>query len=150
MTAYASINEAKNTVTLQLDGGSFYKLELHGKTYTTTATEITLNLINGTNLIKISTNLPCQGVIEKSIITGKKIVVYPNPFERLLQISTGIAASKKAQIQICNPMGVQVHSGEYRNEYGHILLDLSNLTSGMYILKLNIDNTTSVHRIVKL
>jgi len=64
------------------------------------------------------------------------LLIYPNPAENVLNIETGFAST--IQIEIIDNFGMHLfrktyNSGQYNSPYK---LDISNLSSGMYILKL--------------
>ncbi len=149
LSVYANVSNDNKLVNLQLQGGTFYKIEMNNKTYTTNEQEIALPLINGTNTIKITTNTVCQGVIEKTFITNHKIIAYPNPFTNSLSINTGTMDDKKVNVQVYTRTGLLVYSGNHQNQMGKIDLDLSKLTRGLYILCLDMGNTHSTLKIIK-
>lgn len=149
LSVFAAVTDDDKFVNLQLQGGTFYKIEMNGKTYTTNEQEIVLPLINGTNAMKITTNALCQGVIEKTFITNPKIIAYPNPFTNSLSINTGTIEDKKVNVQIFTLTGSLVYSANHQNEAGKINLNLPFLNNGFYILQLTIGNTKSILKVVK-
>ncbi|MES2651588.1 MAG: S8 family serine peptidase [Bacteroidota bacterium] len=149
LSVYANVSDDNKLVNLQLQGGTFYKIEMNGKTFTTNEYEIALPLINGTNKLKITTNALCQGTVEKTFITNHKIIAYPNPFSNSLSISTGTMDNEKINVQVYTPTGLLVYSDNHQNQMGKIDLDLSRLSIGLYILRVNIGNTQSTHKMIK-
>lgn len=75
-------------------------------------------------------------------------VVYPNPFMDALNLKLGSLPSM-AEVQIITIDGRIVYQKQFDHPDGNINLDLAQLTSGIYLLNLTIDNETSVSKIVK-
>jgi len=149
LAVYSTLKNDGNTLILKLEGSDFYKIELNGQLITTTDQEITIPLIKGNNLIKISSNKTCQGVIEKVFLSTSGISLYPNPIKDVLNISTGNTDSSPVKIDIHALDGRLMHSSQQLATYSRISVDLSKLSKGLYVLTLSIGNTKTVHKIIK-
>jgi len=149
LAAYSTLKNDGNILVLRLEGSDFYKIELNGQVMTTTDQEVTIPLLKGNNLIKISSNKACQGVIEKVFLSKSGISLYPNPIKDVLNISTGSTDSSPVKIDIHGLDGRLMHSSQQLAAYGRISLDLSKLSKGLYVLTLSIGNTKTVHKIIK-
>jgi hypothetical protein len=150
LAVYTAINKNTNTIDLTLDGGNAYNIKVNGVDYATTAANITLPLALGTNNIEVSTDKPCQGIVSKRIIISDNISAYPNPFGGTLSLNLGDKAIGKAQVQIYNAFGKQVFSKQYSDQAGEVQLDLAALEPAqVYILKLTVDNTEYINKIIK-
>ena len=53
------------TTSIQLSGSSSYNVEVNGQRYDVKGDRFTTNLPTGLSIIKISTDLDCQGIIER-------------------------------------------------------------------------------------
>ena len=84
LAVYSSIKNDGNSVLLKLEGSEVYRIELNGQVITTKEQEISLPLIKGNNIVKISSDLTCQGVITKTFLTTNTISLYPNPVKSTL------------------------------------------------------------------
>lgn len=76
---------------------------------------------------------------------------YPNPFNPSTTISFSIPKSSFVNLSIYNSLGQKVStliSKEMNAGYHSILLDASNLTSGVYFYKLTADNFVSVKKMI--
>ncbi len=149
LALYSTIDKSVNKISLNLEGASLYKIELNGIRYQTSQSQITLPLLKGDNRLKVSTDKVCQGVIEKLISFSEDILVYPNPFENILNLNLGNESSKKAQIEVRTIAGKLVYFKQDVIEYGKISLDLSSLDWGFYLLKVSLDHSESIHKIFK-
>ncbi len=138
-----------NQVVLTLGGGTTYHVNLNGTVITTTSNQLTLSLAKGTNIILVSTDTACQGVIEKDITVANEMPVYPNPFDQMLNLNIGSSIVKKIDINIYSTDGRTVYTTKYNNASGSLQLDLAKLNSGMYLLRLSADDSETVFKIVK-
>lgn len=74
-----------------------------------------------------------------------EIVIYPNPAKNSIIISMP-QIGKQSTITICNIMGKELISQQIKTNETHI--DINNLTSGVYFVKLIVDNTIEVQKIL--
>jgi PKD repeat protein len=76
--------------------------------------------------------------------------VSPSLFFDIVQVELGTElAANGTTIQVFDPAGKLIFS-TFRQNSPHINLDLQNLTSGMYVLKIESATGSSVHKILKL
>jgi hypothetical protein len=75
------------------------------------------------------------------------IVLYPNPFSDYLNIKTSGSYSGDIVYQITNISGKLISSGIL--VYGDFTIDTHNMLSGVYLLKISVNNETVVYRVVK-
>jgi hypothetical protein len=149
LKTYVSIDRNKNLINLTLAGSTSYTIELNGKEYKTNLSYISIPLEKGSNNIKISTNIPCQGVITRKIQGFSESLVYPNPFKDVLKIDLREILSN-TQIVITNAAGKTVYSA-LSNKYGDILeIDLTHLTPGAYYVRLSTNDLVITNKVVKL
>ncbi len=150
ISLFSSVVNADQTVTLNLDGATTYHIDLNGKRYTTSSNQITLPLSHGSNSLTITSDIACQGVIKKNILLASGIMPYPNPFEQILTVQVGPEyVQKTVNIHIYDSTGRRVYSKRYTIENFEISLDLSNLESGVYILKIESETLVSQSKIIK-
>ena len=149
LAVYASIKNDGSSVLLKMEGSALYKIELNGQLITTTDQEISLPLIKGNNIVKISSDKTCQGIITKTFLTANSISLYPNPVKSVLNIATGLSESNAVKVDIHALDGRLIHTSQHKAEYGQVSVDLSKLNKGLYVLTLTIGNSKTVHKIIK-
>lgn len=149
LAVFSSINKDGNSVFLKLEGGTSYTIELNGEVITTTQQEISLPLIKGNNVVKISTDKTCQGVIEKAFLTTNSVLIYPNPVKDVLNINMGSTVANNIKVDIQSLDGRLVQTSNQRVEYGRITLNLPQLPRGLYILTLTSKNEKTTHKFIK-
>lgn len=148
LSAYARVNKDQKTIIVDLSGAQRYWIELNGKTYTTTESQITLPAVSANNSLKVTTDKPCQGVIERNINLSGDVLVYPNPFTDKVHIDLGNAATSKVQVEVSDLLGKNVYNATLVNN-SNIEIDLSSLTPGVYMMKVTAGNSVSTHKIIK-
>jgi hypothetical protein len=149
LKTYISIDRNTNFINLTLAGSTSYTIDLNGKEYKTSLSYISFPLEKGTNNIKISTDIPCQGVITQKIQGFSESLVYPSPFKDILKIDLREILSN-AKIVITNAAGKTVYSG-FNNKNGDILeIDLTHLIPGTYYVRLSTNDLVITNKVLKL
>ena len=151
ISLYSTVNTGTfNSITLALAGASLYNIEINGNTYTTTSNSITLPLKEGVNNLSVSTNLPCQGILTKTIDISSNTAPYPNPFTGVVNLNLGLDNVPAVAVEVHGVNdGKLVFSKQYSNQSGVLQLDLSNLASGIYAVKLTIGSNEKIYKILK-
>jgi hypothetical protein len=76
--------------------------------------------------------------------------VYPNPSNDFVTIQLNGAANQQTSWEVLNPAGTILLSGEKNPDHYAIELDIKNLKSGMYFIRLKTGNRTLTKKIIKL
>ncbi|HVS93329.1 MAG TPA: T9SS type A sorting domain-containing protein [Mucilaginibacter sp.] len=150
LSVYSTINDIDKTVTLMLNNGASYFIQLNGVSYTTTNNSITLPLKDGDNALSITTEKLCQGTFQSVINLLKKIVPFPDPFENMLSVNLGNEPVAHAFFEVHDMgEGKILYTKQMNNQLGVVQLDLSNLKEGVYALYIKLDNTQRIYKIIK-
>lgn len=150
LTAYSLVNPNNKTITLALSGGSVYNIQLNGVLHTTTDSSIILPLAAGRNDLIVTTDKPCQGIIDKTITASDNMVPYPNPVNKILYINLSGRQVTNARVEIYSTMGALVYRAQFNNPGNTLQLDVSALPAiGQYSLKLTTDGSQKVFNIIK-
>ncbi|KLT64046.1 FG-GAP-like repeat-containing protein [Pedobacter sp. BMA] len=148
LSIYTNISTTSPTVTISLSGANTYFVDLNGKTYQTTNSELKLPLASGINKLMVSSDLPCQGVIKKTLAMAAKASFSPNPVEKILTIGMGDNTSPEADIELFSLGGQRVFRAKRANE-GYIEIDIEHLIPGMYVIKISTATGTITSKILK-
>ncbi|WP_346320704.1 T9SS type A sorting domain-containing protein [Chitinophaga sp. YIM B06452] len=149
LSVYARVSGNTNQVELQLSGGATYHIMINNRSYTTDSSRASLPLEQGVNYLQVSTGLPCQGVYEERIILQDDVVVYPNPAGQYLYIATGKISTGKVSVQLLDIHGRLSLKDVLPISAGAVRLDVHALPQGMYILKMQINQTERTLKIFK-
>ena len=79
LSAFIDVDNDNRTTSIQLSGSSSYNVEVNGQRFDVKGDRFTTSLPSGLSIIKISTDLDCQGIIEREIFISEDILYYPNP-----------------------------------------------------------------------
>ncbi len=137
-------------VTLSLKGGELYYVTLNEETIVTKESEIELILANGINNLNIKTNKDCQGIYKETFVVNNQPLVYPNPVkDNTLFINTGNLSNAVTPVEIYNLTGNLLFSKTYQATANHIKIDMSNIPSGVFILKIVTAEKIFNYKIIK-
>ena len=135
-------------LTLELQGSELYNIELNGWVSQTRESKVDLNLTGGRNTVRVFTNLPCQGEFSEQLMIPFNGTLYPNPTTDatriwLEEIPTNLSVSvfdlSGAGVDFPNPIV----------EGNELVLDVSGLSTGTYVVKVTGSNLDKVFKILK-
>jgi len=133
---------------LTLSGAQLYTIELNGTLTQTEASEIVLDLKQGLNTLKVSTNLPCQGAYDETVFIPTVPVIYPNPVIETLNIFLG-ATVNPVEIVIFASDGRFINSQKYDGNEGTLTLDFVGLPSGLYYVSVRGGTSNGTYKVLK-
>lgn len=73
------------------------------------------------------------------------VIIYPNPINKFINIEVG-SKHQTINYQLINSNGQKVYEGKFIEK---TLISMIHLTPGLYLLKLNIDNSQVIKKIIK-
>ena len=79
LTAFVDVDEEERTSSIELGGSTLYNVEVNGKMHRVEGSSFTTSLPTGLSIIKVSTDLDCQGMIEREVFISEDVLYYPNP-----------------------------------------------------------------------
>ncbi|MEP5338551.1 MAG: T9SS type A sorting domain-containing protein [Algibacter sp.] len=136
-------------LSLDLSGSANYNIDLNGLTFTTNTNALTLNLNEGENTIKVSTDLECQGVYEEHIFVSNQLFVHPNPFSNIINIYLG-DIEDDATVHIHSYLGQLVYSKTFvKQDSQNLNIDTSAFSIGLYSISIQTKASLSTFKIVK-
>jgi len=86
----------------------------------------------------------------KEMVQDHSIKVYPNPFADFTNLEFSLDKRAVVKLDVCNFLGITVYSEatrEYPAGSHNIRINSSSMSSGVYIIKLTVDNQTYTHKI---
>ena len=135
-------------IVLELAGGELYNIELNGRTIQTTASVYVVDLKSGSNALKVTTGLACQGIYEDKVFYSEEPVLYPNPTSALTTLFLGVA-SGEVKISIFTPSGRFINNKKYAIANGETEIDVSYLSNGMYIMLIEGEGIKASIKLIK-
>ncbi len=136
------------TLSVDMSGASFYNVELNGLVTQTEASKIELDLKEGVNTLRVYSNLPCQGVVEKPLFYSSRPIISPNPVDTVTEVYLG-GFEGTVGIQIFTVNGRLVRTENRRVSGEDLQLDLSNLPKGIYYLGVEKAGVKEMFKLIK-
>jgi len=147
-TVVTAVSQTNRETSLSLSGGALYTIVLNGETQTTEASEITLDLLPGSNRLQVRTDLECQGVFEENLFITSEPLIFPNPFVATTTIFLGVDV-------LIVDVGIYDSSGRFMNNQmytvvnNRITMDFSAFPSGVYYIRLMAEGLRKSYAISK-
>jgi hypothetical protein len=143
LSVSSKVDSVDNKVTLNLEGGNSYLINLNGALYRTEGGEITLPLSKVENFLSVRTDKDCQGVYEETIRLSEELLIYPNPISSgELNIYLGNNSAEKVDVALFDLNGRTVFKKVFQVQNNEIRFNVDALSRGVYLL--NIKTSTSL------
>ncbi|SDQ21395.1 Por secretion system C-terminal sorting domain-containing protein [Flagellimonas zhangzhouensis] len=137
-----------SSVNLEMSGASLYNVELNGVVTQTSGSNLTLPLKEGANTLRVYSNIPCQGVVEKTLFYSSKPILSPNPVYTTTEVYLG-RFEGLVGIEIFTANGRLVKIENRRVNGNDLELDLSGLSKGIYYMRINKEGLRETFKFIK-
>ena len=136
---------------LDISGGLNYTIDLNGIITNTTETEISLILAPGINRLIVKTDEDCQGIYRETINNSLQLIVYPNPIinNDYLTILTGDTSIKNIEVELFSLLGERLLLQSFNLNNKKAELNISSLSTGMYLLVVNTGKSQTTFKVLK-
>ena len=151
LSVLSKVYNKSKTVSLTMFGATSYIIELNNEKYITSKNEITLDLdSNKKNVLKVSTDLQCQGIFEENILLNGT-AFYPNPVSNELNIliSSLFEEANPVSIILYSMKGEQVLSKSYGASNRKIKVNMQSFPKGVYIISITSNDEVVNYKIIK-
>jgi len=128
-------------------GTAPFDVKVNGETVLQTLSPYFSININQGDLIEVKTNVICEGVFSKIIDLNEFISAYPNPTNRLVNLTIP-TNQKDVIVELYNMQSQLISSKKYSVNYGKIQLNLQDNPIGLYIAKVLLKEPVSL-KIIK-
>ncbi len=133
---------------LTLSGADLYNVELNGLVTQTQSSKLQLPLVEGKNVLRVYSNLPCQGVVEKTLFYSSRPVLSPNPIDAFTEVYLN-GYEGDVGIQIFTADGRLVRTDSKSVNGNNLELDLSSLSKGIYYLGVEKAGVKEMFKLIK-
>jgi len=150
ISAFIDVDNDNRTTSIQLSGSSSYNVEVNGERYDVKGDRFTTNLPSGLSIIKISTDLDCQGVIEREVFISEDIHYYPNPTQTDVNVHVS-GEDTMVQVSVFSEKGDLIYTKQQQiQDFSRKTnIDLSRQITGTYIVVMDGPTVRKTFKIVK-
>ena len=149
LSAFVDVNNDDKITSIELSGSNSYNIKINGESHNITNDKFVTKLKTGLNIIKISTDLPCQGIIEKEIFISEDILYYPNPTNGEVDMYIG-GEDEVVIMSVYNIKGELIYTKNKKILQSRKSdLNLSSVPSGTYIINLESPTVRKIFKIIK-
>jgi len=150
ISVISRVDNLQGQITLELSGGSVYFVTLNGNTVQTQEREITLKLDKTENKLRVTTDRPCQGSFEQTVVLQNRILAYPNPVgNEDLTVQVGNTQSETVTVSLYDLGGTTLLRKRVTPQNGIIRLNLSSYRGGVYLLNVSTERSLKTFKIIK-
>ena len=149
LSAFIDIDNDKRTTSIQLAGSKSYNIEVNGQRFDVKDNSFNTTLPTGLSIIKISTDLDCQGIIEREIFISEDIFYYPNPTRGEVDVFVN-GEDKGVKMSVFTTKGDLVFTRDQNIlDSRKTELDLTGVPAGTYLVTLEGQTVRKTFKIVK-
>ena len=149
LSAYLDIDNDNRTTSIQLGGSSSYNIDINGTKYDVSGDSFIATLPTGLSIIKISTDLDCQGVIEREVFLSEDIFYYPNPTKGEVDVYVN-GEDGGVKMSVFTTKGDLLFTRDQEIlDTRKTELDLSGVPAGTYLVTLEGPTVRKTFKIVK-
>ena len=150
LSVYGKNSNSGKTINYTLKGGKVYTITHNGQSFQTDQNQVTIDLDEGINQIRITTGIECQGIFEEEYFNSAEVFYTPNPFRDQLSVYIG-GQDTTITIELYNTQGKLLKTSEHQLSTTQrvIQLNTGDLQPGGYIIKCSGDNTIQSEIIIK-
>jgi hypothetical protein len=149
LSAFIDVNNDTRQTSIQLSGSSTYTVDINGESYDVKGDRFNTTLPSGLSIITISTDLDCQGIIEREVFISEDILYYPNPTLGDVNVYVN-GQDTKVMMTVFSAKGDLIFSREQDIQSTRKTdLDLGGVPAGTYLVTLDGPTVRKTFKIVK-
>ena len=149
LSAFIDVNDDTRETSFQLSGSSSYTIDINGERFDVKGNNFKTTLSTGLSVITITTDLDCQGIIEREVFISEDILYYPNPTRGEVDVYVH-GEDTKVMMTVFSSKGDLIFSKEQAIKSTRKTdLDLGGVPAGTYLVTLDGPTVRKTFKIVK-
>ncbi len=135
-------------VLVSLEGASLYNVSLNGILVQTQESNLTLNLKQGLNVLKVTGDIACQGIYEKEIFVSDQPIIYPNPVRAIAKVFLGTEL-QFVTVRIHAINGQLIRKEKYNVNGSYLEINFNDLPKGVYLVSFDELAVKGTYKVIK-
>tara|TARA_A100001015_G_scaffold159518_1_gene177235 strand:- start:1919 stop:4795 length:2877 start_codon:yes stop_codon:yes gene_type:complete len=150
LTAYIDVDNDNKKTSITMGGSNIYNVTINGVKQRVTGNTFEANLSTGLSIIRVDTDLECQGFVEKEVFISEEIHYYPNPTEDDVKVHVG-GEDTRVKVSVFSEKGDLIYTRyqEIADISRKTNIDLSNQITGTYIVILESKTVRKTFKIIR-
>ena len=150
LTAFIDIDNDNRSTSILMTGSKKYNVTINGVRKTVTGDSFEANLSTGLNIIRVDTDLECQGFVEKEVFISEDIHYYPNPTNNDVKVHVG-GEDTRVKVSVFSEKGDLIYTRyqDIADVSRKTNIDLVNQISGTYIVILESKTVRKTFKVIR-
>ena len=150
LTAYIDVDNDNKKTSITMGGSNIYNVTINGVKQRVTGNTFEANLSTGLSIIRVDTDLECQGFVEKEVFISEEIHYYPNPTEDDVNVHVG-GEDTRVKVSVFSEKGDLIYTRyqDIADISRKTNIDLSNQITGTYIVILESKTVRQTFKVVR-
>ena len=150
LTVFIDIDNYNSSTSIQMTGSKKYNVTINGVRKTVTGNSFEANLSTGLNIIRVDTDLECQGFVEKEVFISEDIHYYPNPTDDDVKVHVG-GEDTRVKVSVFSEKGDLIYTRyqDIADVSRKTNIDLLNQIPGAYIVVLESKTVRKTFKVIR-
>ena len=150
LTAFIDIDNDSRTTSIQMTGSKQYNVTINGVKQKVTGNIFQANLSTGLSIIRVETDLECQGFVEKEVFISEDIHYYPNPTQSDVKVHVG-GEDTRVKVSVFSEKGDLIYTRyqDIADMSRRTNIDLTNQITGTYIVVLESKTVRQTFKVIR-
>ena len=150
LTAFIDIDNDNKKTSITMSGSNIYNVTINGMKQSINSNTFETELSTGLNIIRVDTDLECQGFVEKEVFISEDIHYYPNPTENDVKVHVG-GKDTRVKVSVFSEKGdlIYTRQQDIADVSRKTNIDLVNQVPGTYIVILESKTVRKSFKVIK-
>ena len=150
LTAFIDIDNDNKKTSITMSGSKIYNVTINGMKQSINSDTFETELSTGLNIIRVATDLECQGFVEKEVFISEDIHYYPNPTETDVKVHVG-GKDTRVKVSVFSEKGDLIYTSQQdiSDASRKTNIDLVNQLPGTYIVILESKTVRKTFKVIR-
>ena len=150
LTAFIDIDNDNKRTSIHMTGSKKYNVTINGLKKKVTGNNFEANLSTGLSIIRVDTDLECQGFVEKEVFISEDIHYYPNPTNNDVKVHVG-GEDTRVKVSVFSDKGDLIYTRyqDIADESRKTNINLVNQIPGTYIVIMESKTVRKTFKVIR-